>query len=490
MLQLEPTFQAKVSRLFREREIYVRSEGHIRFVTLKPYMLILVAGFLISLITTGIISSVGYYLERNSALAFREDLNKTTDTYKFTFEKSLADNQSQLKKLNQSVATKLKSQKKHHALELEKLRNAYELQLAQFQSSISQINGRMVNNQDAYLKELKRLRSVYTALQQRHAKLEDIMDQGWAPRMVTLPPQSLSDRTGSGVDQDNTLHSAPVNTGSVKPKKKSPLNTGSLFPENEAEGNVARLNRKTQSLKPVDVANLKSSMQNHWNKQNSASDQINFSARKRVKEMIQVLSRLKFRLPEQKYTPAVKPQMSTGGPFVELAFSDVVTSVKGFGALEFAAQQSFKKIFLLEKALLELPIRRPLSDLRSITSPFGPRMDPFRRLYAMHRGIDFRAPIGEPVLATAKGVVVLTQKNSKTGYGKLLVIRHEHGITTLYGHLDEFSVKVGDRVRPGDVVGKVGNTGRSTGPHLHYEIRVADSHVDPIDYLEAATHVF
>jgi len=273
-------------------------------------------------------------------------------------------------------------------------------------------------------------------------------------------------------------------------KKKSSLNPGTLIPRKQVSHNFERLDREDQDLKPLEVADLISSMQNHWKKQNSAGDQISFSARKRVKEMMQVLSRLKYRLPEQDITQASKPQMNTGGPFVELAFSDVVANAKGFGALDFAALKSFRKIYLLEKALLELPIRRPLSDLRSITSPFGPRMDPFRRLYAMHRGIDFRAPVGEPVLATAKGIVILTQKNKKSGYGKLLVIRHEHGITTLYGHLDEFSVKVGDRVRPGDVVGKVGNTGRSTGPHLHYEIRVADSHVDPIDYLEAATHVF
>lgn len=490
----EQTFKDKVSRLFRERELYVRSEGHIRYVTLKPYMLMLMASTLATLVITGVVGSFGYYMARNSAIAFRENLNNTTDSYKFTSAKSLNANKDQLKKVTVSSSVDLNALQKQHTFELKKLRNAYEHQLAEFQSSINQINGRMVNNQDAYLKELERLRSIYSSLQQRHIKLEDLMDQGWTPRMVTVPVQSHNE-SSDAVSSDNLP--APKTTGTTKTKQNSSLAPSALTPGDRGPQHrfsSTRHKYTPPAPKPVDVASLSSSMKDHWKKQNRTSTQINFSARKRVKEMMQVLSRLKFNLAELKLTPSSgapdNTAGNTGGPFVELAFSDVVAIPDSFSELEFATLKPFQKIFLLEKSLLELPIRRPLSDLRSITSPFGPRMDPFRKIYAMHRGIDFRAPAGEPVLATAAGVVILTQKQSKSGYGKLLVIRHEHGVSTLYGHLSEFMVATGDRVKPGDVVGKVGNTGRSTGPHLHYEIRVGDSHVDPIDYLEAATHVF
>ena len=465
MSHVEPTFPQKFSRFFRQRELYIRSEGHVSYITLKPYMLILTTGLLIIFLLTGIISSVGYYFARNSVLAFREDLNKTTDTYKFSSNKSSVDHQEKLSRITSSTASELSAMKKQHAAKLKIIRDAYEGHLAQFQSSINLVNARMVKNQSAYLKELGRLRTVYSSLQQRHIKLEDLMDQGWAPRLVSVPVQTQTDEPE--VEQKDT-QSAP---GNIKPKKISSLPASTR-------------------LYPTGIKSFETSMRDLWKKQNRTNAQINFSARKRVKEMVQTLSLLKFNLATLKLPPGPRLQKDTGGPFIEVSFNDIVKNSSKLKNLEFANLQPFQKIFLLEKALLELPIRRPLSDLRSITSPFGPRMDPFHKLFAMHRGVDFRAPTGEPVLASSAGVVILKESKSKSGFGKVLVIRHEYGITTLYGHLSEFSVDVGDRVKPGDVVGKVGNTGRSTGPHLHYEIRVGDSHVDPIDYLEAASHVF
>ena len=453
-------------------------------------MLMSLAGVLIALPFAGIIGGVGYYRAHKTAQTILENLNSTTDQYRLTSEQSLMAYQNQLKKIARSNAARLKSQRHKQALELSKLRDAYEQQLARFQSSVTQLNGRMASNQETYQKELERLRTVYSTLRQRHAKLEGLINQGWSPRMVTLPVQPGEATSGS---EQKDSRQTPEYTGSISSRKLQPSASDPKpdpnSPAKQSLRPASRANPQASAITSVDVASLKSSMQALWKKQNRTSSQINFSARKRVKEMVQVLSRLKFNLSELKLASNTNVETDTGGPFVELAFADIAATSKKSGNIDFAALQPFRKIFLLEKALLELPIRRPLSDMRSITSSYGPRMDPFRKIYAMHRGIDFRAPKGEPVLATAAGVVVMA-KNSKSGYGKVLVIRHKHGITTLYGHLSAFTVKAGDRVKPGDVVGKVGNTGRSTGPHLHYEVRVGDSHVDPIDYLEAATYVF
>jgi murein DD-endopeptidase MepM/ murein hydrolase activator NlpD len=105
-----------------------------------------------------------------------------------------------------------------------------------------------------------------------------------------------------------------------------------------------------------------------------------------------------------------------------------------------------------------------------VTSDFGTRIDPYTAERKMHQGLDIATPIGQPVYAPSDGTVVFA--GTEGGYGKVLVIDHGYGVKTRYGHLSEILVHVGDRIGRGDKVALVGNTGRSTGPHLHYEVRV------------------
>jgi murein DD-endopeptidase MepM/ murein hydrolase activator NlpD len=105
-----------------------------------------------------------------------------------------------------------------------------------------------------------------------------------------------------------------------------------------------------------------------------------------------------------------------------------------------------------------------------VTSDFGTRLDPWSAERKMHQGIDIASPHGQPVYTPSDGTVVFA--GTEGGYGKVLVLDHGYGVKTRYGHLSEIHVRAGDRVRRGDKIGAVGNTGRSTGPHLHYEVRV------------------
>jgi murein DD-endopeptidase MepM/ murein hydrolase activator NlpD len=116
-----------------------------------------------------------------------------------------------------------------------------------------------------------------------------------------------------------------------------------------------------------------------------------------------------------------------------------------------------------------------------LTSGFSWRRHPFTGRRQFHPGLDVAAPEGTPVHAPADGVVVKTERHG--GYGKVLYVSHGDGITTRYGHLLEYRTRPGERVRRGDVVGLVGNTGRSTGPHLHYEVLVHGKQVDPMKYV-------
>ena len=116
------------------------------------------------------------------------------------------------------------------------------------------------------------------------------------------------------------------------------------------------------------------------------------------------------------------------------------------------------------------------------TSGFGMRRDPFTGRMHFHRGLDLAAPIGTPVYAPADGIVKRIKREPR-GYGLLLEIDHGMGITTRYGHLSKILVKPGQKVKRGQIIAKVGNTGRSTGPHLHYEVRILNKPVNPINYI-------
>ena len=116
-----------------------------------------------------------------------------------------------------------------------------------------------------------------------------------------------------------------------------------------------------------------------------------------------------------------------------------------------------------------------------VTSSFGERQDPFNGEGAFHMGIDIATDLGDAIRATANGTVIKAQMGN--GYGREVVIDHGHGIETVYAHLSGFAVTEGQDVRRGDIIGYVGSSGRSTGPHLHYEVRIHDTPVNPHKYL-------
>ena len=132
-----------------------------------------------------------------------------------------------------------------------------------------------------------------------------------------------------------------------------------------------------------------------------------------------------------------------------------------------------------DRIMSRLPLRWPLHG--AVKSEFGPRRSPWDGEPERHPGIDIGSPMGTPVAAPAPGTVVAADVHG--GFGKHVMIDHGNGVRSLYGHLSAIDVKVGDRVEKGQVLGLVGSTGRSTGPHLHYELLVHGSPVDPRGFL-------
>lgn len=148
--------------------------------------------------------------------------------------------------------------------------------------------------------------------------------------------------------------------------------------------------------------------------------------------------------------------------------------------------QSFDEVVALCKEhddmLKCIPAIQPVSnkELKQTASGYGTRIDPIYKTVKFHDGMDFSANIGTPIYATGNGTV--TKAGWQSGYGKVVVINHGYGYETLYAHMNDIDVRVGQKVVRGEVIGKVGNTGKSTGPHLHYEVHVKGKVVNPVNY--------
>lgn len=132
-----------------------------------------------------------------------------------------------------------------------------------------------------------------------------------------------------------------------------------------------------------------------------------------------------------------------------------------------------------------IPSRKPVEDIH-LTSSFGVRNDPFNGNHRMHQGIDIPGAIGTPIYATADGVV--SRAGWVGGYGNLVEINHGNGLQTRYGHMSKLIAQPNQRVVRGQLIGLMGSTGRSTGSHLHYEVRIAGAAVNPVPYLEGTNY--
>jgi murein DD-endopeptidase MepM/ murein hydrolase activator NlpD len=179
-----------------------------------------------------------------------------------------------------------------------------------------------------------------------------------------------------------------------------------------------------------------------------------------------------------------------GGPYVPLAHPSLEQLDKTLGVLEELADQHNDRLTLAESRLFEsrlkslmVPNTRPVDG--PVGSGFGFRTDPITGRPALHTGLDFSADLGTPILAAAGGMVASTDYHPQ--YGNLLEIDHGNGLTTRYAHTQRILVKVGDLVKRGQQVALVGNTGRSTGPHLHFEVQVDGSMQDPTKFLTSTS---
>ena len=323
---------------------------------------------------------------------------------------------------------------------------AYEDRIADLRAQIDRISSRQLLNQEQYEQKLDQVMRRQTALESRANTLQAMPDS-----IVTGSTRSPA-RPAPG-------RPSPVNdkASSLSPDRLSPRDTN-------VAGTLARLQGSLDRVEARQTAML-------------ASMEESYEARaRRIRGVLAGLGLDGGRL---------GPQLAgTGGPLVAARL----------GAKAGAFEQHVHRVAVaraqvdrLTRTLGAVPVRRPVMGEMELSSGFGMRIDPFIRAPAMHTGLDFRGDTADPVRATADGNVTVAGWNG--GYGKMVEIDHGNGISTRYGHLSDINVKTGQRVRAGAIIGKIGSTGRSTGPHLHYETRVGGDAVDPQRFLRAGSRL-
>lgn len=352
---------------------------------------------------------------------------------------------------------------------------AYEDRIAELRARVDRTASRQLLDQEQYDQKLNQIMRRQALLEQRAAALNAMPDNTITG---SIKPASRAPLAGEA--------------GSTAIPKPSPINDTVIFvtpPDREA-----RLeSRAPVAVKPrtdfaqsrgVDntLVSLQTALDKVEGRQIAALSSVEESYESRMRRMRGVITDLGLDMAQLE---AAAPKGGMGGPFVP-----VIKPSSDAGAFErqlYRINLTRAQVDKLTRTLSLVPYRKPVIGNVEFSSGFGVRSDPFLGRPAMHTGLDFRASTGDPVRATANGKVV--NAGWSGGYGRMVEIDHGNGLSTRYGHLSEIGVKVGEQIKIGQVIGAVGSTGRSTGPHLHYETRIDGDAVDPQKFLRAGVRL-
>lgn len=359
---------------------------------------------------------------------------------------------------------------------------AYEDRVSDLRREIDRITSRQLLNQQAYEARVERLLAEHVQLYEQGARLNVILDRAGS---LGLVPRPTPPSPVIPPNQQASLGMRPqLGTMAVDPSEFAPIPDGELI-----TGSIPQLptqrHLSVMEQAVVDPASLLTSLDEgleaREHNQVVALASLSVEASEEVEAITEELSSLGLRmtLPSDSASAPAPQSAETGvgGP--------LLAPVSGQPQFELYAEDAarvLEDLAAARDAVEQFPIAAPARGAR-LTSRFGNRRDPFTRRSAFHSGIDYAAPTGTPVYAPADGVVTRAARHG--GYGLTIEIDHAQGLSTRFGHLSRILVSAGTQVRRGDIIGRIGSTGRSTGPHLHYEVHRGSRAIDPMPFVRA-----
>jgi murein DD-endopeptidase MepM/ murein hydrolase activator NlpD len=343
-----------------------------------------------------------------------------------------------------------------------RLQQAYEDRIAALRTQLDRVTSRQLLDQKLMDGKVAELIQRQKALSERHDKLAPVLER--AERAgAALPMEEdtnfVMDRDGQDLVNSEELDGFygidPIITGpTTSTRKPAP--------------------RDDRPKTSVDKAELLDSVDHSLN-------DIEYRQAKQIQTLSNSAYESADKIMGALAATGVKPVLDdgrtgTGGPLLLASTSPA----SGFDTKLADLDEALARLEGAKTLAKAVPIANPVPGT-PVSSSFGVRRDPLLGMMAFHSGMDFRAISGSSVLATANGTVTAADYNG--GYGNMVEVDHGNGLSTRYGHMSQILVNVGQQVRSGDVLGKVGSTGRSTGPHLHYEVRKNGNAINPASYL-------
>jgi murein DD-endopeptidase MepM/ murein hydrolase activator NlpD len=350
---------------------------------------------------------------------------------------------------------------------------AYEDRIADLRAKVDRTTSRQLLDQEQFDQKLEQVMRRQTALESRATALGAIPDITGSVRAPSRGA-AATDPAGSGVPKPSPISDTAVFV--APPDREARL-------ESRAPIIVSPPANKFAKIQGVDnvIVRLENSLDQVERRQLAALTSFEDSMESRARRMRGVFTDLGLDIGQLE---AATPRAAMGGPYVPVKLG---ADAGPFERQLYRINVTRAQVDRLNRTLALVPYRKPVIGEVEFTSGFGVRSDPFLGRPAMHTGLDFRAATGDPVRATANGKIV--SSGWAGGYGRMVEIDHGNGLSTRYGHLSEINVKVGDTIKIGQVIGTVGSTGRSTGPHLHYETRIDGEAVDPQKFLRAGVRL-
>jgi len=342
-----------------------------------------------------------------------------------------------------------------------RMQKDYEDRIAALRSQVDQITSRQLLDQQAVEKKVETLLAQQNALSSRHGRANDLLNEDGtvsapeednvAPSANAFAPQKKASLSGGASAIDRALRG---------PDKVSTLKGSLTYSDNKDAVSGRALTRMLVSLNRIESDQL------------GRIASLTIGAKSRADAMADIIRSTGLKIDD-------KADDAVGGPFVE-------ASTNPFQASLADLDNALDRLETVRGTVERMPLGNPAPG-RDITSRFGNRMDPFLGRPALHTGIDFRAETGANVRAAGAGTVSFAGYSG--GYGNMVEVDHGKGVTTRYGHLSQILVRTGEKIELSDILGKAGSTGRSTGPHVHYEVRLNDEPVDPMRFLVAGTEL-
>src|SRR4051812_3582597 len=350
---------------------------------------------------------------------------------------------------------------------------AYEDRITELRAKVDRTTSRQLLDQEQFDQKLDQILKRQTALESRATALGSMPDvTGSIPR--STPQRGDASQTTQGTPKPSPISDTVIFV--APPDREARLESRAPIVPRTQPNQFA----KVQGVDNV-LVRLQSSLDKIESRQMAALSSVEDGMESRVRRMRGLFTDLGLDMAQLE---AATPRAGMGGPYVPVKLP---ADAGAFERQLYRINTTRVQVERLNRTLALVPYRKPVVGVVEFTSGFGVRSDPFLGRPAMHTGLDFRAATGDPVRATANGKVV--SSGSAGGYGRMVEIDHGNGLSTRYGHLSEINVKVGDQIKIGQVIGEVGSTGRSTGPHLHYETRIDGEAVDPQKFLRAGVRL-